>query len=118
MVYEVEKLKNYSIVTVFLNRATIEDAVSFKQFIMQVIENGEKNIIVDLTHTMFIDSTFLGVLVASLKMLAKNEGQLRLVVNKDAPSSIFVLTRMDKVFPIFKNFRDAKRGLARVAKVQ
>lgn len=118
MVYEVKKMKNYSIVTVFLNRATIEDAVGFKQFIMQVIESGEKNIIVDLSHTVFVDSTFLGVLVASLKILSKNDGELRLVVSKDAPSSIFVLTRMDKVFPIFKNFREAKRGLARAVKVK
>jgi len=50
-------------------------------------------------------------------MLSKNEGQLRLVVSKDAPSSIFVLTRMDKVFPIFKSFREAKKGFtAAVAK--
>ncbi|NLT51669.1 MAG: STAS domain-containing protein [Ignavibacteria bacterium] len=117
MVYEVAKSKNYSTVTVFLNRATIEDAVGFKQFLTNVIENGEKNIIVDLSHTQFIDSTFLGVLVASLKILTKNEGQLRLVVSKDAPSSIFVLTRMDKVFPIFKSFREAKKGFtAAVAK--
>jgi anti-anti-sigma factor len=115
MVYEVEKTKYYSTVTVFLNRATIEDAVGFKQFIMEVIDGGEKNIIVDLTHTSFIDSTFLGVLVASLKILTKKEGQLRLVVHKNAPSSIFVLTRMDKVFQIFNNFREARKGLKVIA---
>jgi len=42
MVYEVAKSKNYSTVTVFLNRATIEDAVGFKQFLSNVIENGKR----------------------------------------------------------------------------
>ncbi|MCH7962435.1 MAG: STAS domain-containing protein [Bacteroidetes bacterium] len=90
-----------------LNRATLSEADEFKQRLTENIENGYKKIIVDLTDCVFIDSTFLGALVISLKKITSLGGDLRLVGFQPAVHSMFELTRMYRVFETFKTKEDA-----------
>lgn len=90
-----------------LNRATLKEADEFKQRLAENIENGYKKIVVDLTDCEFIDSTFLGALVISLKKLTSLGGDLRLVGFQPAVNSMFELTRMYRVFETFKTKEDA-----------
>jgi len=48
----------------------------------------------------FLDSTGLGVLVASLKKIRKNGGSLQLVVTQERLSKLFSLTGLTNVFVI------------------
>ncbi len=90
-----------------LNRATLKEADEFKQRLAENIENGYKKIVVDLTDCEFIDSTFLGALVISLKKVTSLGGDLRLVGFQPAVNSMFELTRMYRVFETFKTKEDA-----------
>ncbi|MCH7516762.1 MAG: STAS domain-containing protein [Bacteroidetes bacterium] len=90
-----------------LNRATLKEADEFKKRLAENIENGYKKIVVDLTDCEFIDSTFLGALVISLKKLTSLGGDLRLVGFQPAVNSMFELTRMYRVFETFKTKEDA-----------
>ncbi len=90
-----------------LNRATLKEADEFKQRLAENIENGYKKIVVDLTDCEFIDSTFLGALVISLKKVTSLGGDLRLVGFQPAVNSMFELTRMHRVFETFKTKEDA-----------
>ena len=90
-----------------LNRATLKEADEFKQRLIENIENGYKKIVVDLTDCEFIDSTFLGALVISLKKVTSLGGDLRLVGFQPAVNSMFELTRMYRVFETFKTKEDA-----------
>lgn len=90
-----------------LNRATLSEADEFKQRLTENIENGYKKIIVDLSDCVFIDSTFLGALVISLKKVTSLGGDLRLVGFQPAVHSMFELTRMYRVFETFKTKEDA-----------
>ncbi|MFB3057099.1 MAG: STAS domain-containing protein [Ignavibacteriaceae bacterium] len=90
-----------------LNRATLKEADEFKQRLAENIENGYKKIVVDLTDCEFIDSTFLGALVISLKKVTSIGGDLRLVGFQPAVNSMFELTRMYRVFETFKTKEDA-----------
>jgi len=71
-----------------------------------VIDQGGKDVIVDLTSTTFIDSTTLGVLVGGVKRLRTNEGQLALVCSDRNITKIFEITGLDRVFTIHET-RDA-----------
>lgn len=95
------------IIVVFLERATLEHASGFKNFVQDTIMFGSKKIIVDLSRTEFLDSTFLGVLVSSLKKIVARKGDLRLVFAKQEPLGLLQLTRMDKIFNIYKQLNDA-----------
>ncbi len=85
-----------------LTRATLKEAEEFKLTLVQDIEAGWRKIIVDLTECEFIDSTFLGALVVSLKKITGLGGDLRLVGFQPAVHSMFELTRMYRVFESFK----------------
>ena len=49
-------------------------APEFKQQLLDVIEKGGKQVVVDLTDTTFIDSTTLGVLVGGVKRCGRTRG--------------------------------------------
>jgi anti-anti-sigma factor len=93
--------------TVNLTRATLKEADEFKQTLAQDIEAGKKKIVVDLTDCEFIDSTFLGSLVVSLKRITSLGGDLRLVGFQPAVHSMFELTRMYRVFESYKTREEA-----------
>jgi anti-anti-sigma factor len=90
-----------------LTRATLKEAEEFKQTLAQDIELGARKLIVDLSECEFIDSTFLGALVVSLKKITSLGGDLRLVGFQPAVHSMFELTRMYRVFEAFKTKEDA-----------
>ena len=56
---------------------------------------------VDLSTCEFIDSSFLGALVVSLKKVTAMGGDLRLVGFQPAVHSMLELTRMHRVFESF-----------------
>jgi anti-anti-sigma factor len=90
-----------------LSRATLKEAETFKQTLSNDIETGARKIVVDLRECEFIDSTFLGALVVSLKRLTGLGGDLRLVGFQPAVHSMFELTRMYRVFEAFDSKEDA-----------
>ena len=107
MAYETKHRNDVTIITIFLSRATLDKALKFKEYIMGEIEAGATKIIVDLSPCDFIDSTFLGALVASLKKVMAAGGDLKLVYDNQSHSVIFGQTRMDKVFKIFTDLDEA-----------
>jgi anti-sigma B factor antagonist len=76
-------------------------APEFKQQLLQVIEQGGRQVLVDFSETTFIDSTTLGVLVGGVKRLRPHDGQLSLVCNDRNITKIFEITGLDRVFEIY-----------------
>jgi anti-anti-sigma factor len=95
------------VIIVNLKRATMVEAEEFKQVLVNDIQRDFKKIVVDLSSCEFIDSTFLGSLVVSLKKLTGLGGDLRLVGFQPAVHSMFELTRMYRVFESFKSADEA-----------
>ncbi len=102
-----ETINDIVVETVNLTRATLKEAEEFKKTLSFEIELGARKIIVDLTECEFIDSTFLGALVISLKKMTALGGDLRLVGFQPAVHSMFELTRMYRVFEDFKTKKEA-----------
>lgn len=102
-----QDLDDVIVLTVNLKRATLVEAEEFKQVLVNEMQRGFKKIVVDLSTCEFIDSTFLGSLVVSLKKLTGLGGDLRLVGFQPAVHSMFELTRMYRVFESFKSSEEA-----------
>jgi anti-anti-sigma factor len=90
-----------------LTRATLAEAVEFKQILKDDIEKRFKKIVVDLSTCEFMDSTFLGTLVWAQKNVTIIGGEIRLV----KPISVFQ-TLMEKagtlkIFDIYKSVEEA-----------
>lgn len=103
MKFQVEHFDDVTVVTVNVKRATLVDAPEFKKVMNNEIEEGKKNIIVDLFTCEFVDSTFLGSLVVFLKKLSPAGGDLKLIGFQPAVHSMFELTRMYRIFEAFSD---------------
>ena len=82
-------------------------APEFKERMVQVIEEGKKHVVVDLSKATFIDSTTLGVLVGGVKRLRPSGGSLALVCSDQNIQKIFEITGLDRVFPIHQSREEA-----------
>ena len=86
-------------------------APEFRQRLLQLIGDGARQVIVDLSETTFIDSTALGVLVEGVKRLRPNGGQLSLVCSDRNITRTFEVTGLDRVFTIYPTRVDAVEQL-------
>ena len=87
-------------------------APEFKERLVQVIEDGKKQLVVDLSKATFIDSTTLGVLVGGVKRLRPSGGSLALVCTDQNITKIFEITGLDRVFPIHASREEALQSVA------
>ena len=86
-------------------------APEFKQQLLEVIGKGAMEVVVDFSHTTFIDSTTLGVLVGGVKRLRTNDGRLSLVSSDRNITKIFEITGLDRVFTIYGSRDEAIAAL-------
>jgi len=105
--FDTAKYDEMIIVFVNLQKATLTASKSFMNYLSEIIDGGEKKIIIDLRTCSLIDSTFLGVLVKSLKTAKSAGADIVLVYNKENPSTLFMITYMDKVFKTYKDLEEA-----------
>ena len=90
-----------------LERATLSEADTLKNLINDKVDSGFRKVIIDLSTVEFVDSTFLGVIVGSLKKVAKLNGDLRLVGFRPSVRSMVELTRLFRVFESYGDLQDA-----------
>ena len=91
-----------------LNNPTIKDAVEFKNILEEDMRSSESHIIIDLTECDHIDSTFMGVLVVSMKRMKSSSRELVLIEpSSERAKGIFSITDTYKVFKIFESLDGA-----------
>ncbi|PKL88871.1 MAG: hypothetical protein CVV23_07995 [Ignavibacteriae bacterium HGW-Ignavibacteriae-2] len=102
-----ERISDILVEIVNFDRATIGEANLLKEKINTAINDGFSKIIIDLSSCEYIDSTFLGVLVTSLKKVSRINGDVRLVGLKPQVLAMFELTRMFRVFQTYSDLQKA-----------
>ncbi len=66
-----------------------------------------KKVVVDLEKVNYIDSSGLATLVEMLKKTKSQGGSLGLAGMSDKVKSLFEITKLDRLFPIFANPQEA-----------
>ena len=111
MRFEETKIGNVFIAKVLESRISADVAPRFKSDIVSYVTRGNRTLVLDLSEVTFIDSSGLGALIASLKVIG-NEGELVLCGVRDTVASMFKLTRMNKVFRMFQNPEEAAAAVS------
>lgn len=75
--------------------------------ILQDESRKESDIVVDFSKVSFIDSSCLGALVSTAKLLRAGRGDIKLSGLNDDVKSIFQITRLDRIFVIFDTVDEA-----------
>lgn len=107
MWYSSETVKNILVISVHLKRATMAETDKFKQYIADQLGEDKKHLIIDLSECEFIDSSFLGLIVAQLKRMTAAGHELKLVGFQPAVQSMFELTRMYKIIEAYSTVDEA-----------
>lgn len=100
MEVSVKTEEDICVVRVLDRRIDAAVALEFKETMRRSAVGSPPQIVLDLGHVDFIDSSGLGAIVATMKHLAP-ERTLILAGMTPTVDKVFKLTRMDSVFPIF-----------------
>jgi anti-sigma B factor antagonist len=90
-------------------------APQLKKRLSRRIEDGDRQIVVDLSEAGFIDSTAIGVLVGACKRLSEMGGVLSVVCANDNVRGIFEIVGLENVIPLHHTREDALAVLAQAA---
>ncbi len=82
-------------------------APRLRERLIELIDGGARNVVVDLGKVDFLDSTGLGVLVGALKRVRSHDGDLRLACSRPRILKVFEITDLTKVFPISPSVDEA-----------
>lgn len=94
-----------------LTRASLKEAVAFKDRIFTNIICNHLDIIIDMSTCHFIDSTFLGTLVLIHKKLKEKSGRLRIVTSSPRIIDMMEQSGLTKFLEVFSNLEEAVKGM-------
>jgi len=109
----IEYAENATIAT-FTAQSILEekDIQALQKSIIPVIEQAERiNLILDFCNVRFLSSSVLGLLIRISKKIYERDGQLRLCNINPKIYEVFKITRLTKIFDIYKDTEDAVESL-------
>ncbi|MBS7566250.1 STAS domain-containing protein [Mucilaginibacter sp. Bleaf8] len=105
MIYIVKEDK-YLQVDVNLTEANLNNANEFKTQIISLLDQKKKSIVLNLAQVQYIDSSFLGAIVAALKHAISMQLDVILVGLQPDIHNLVKLIRLDKVFKIYNDYSE------------
>jgi len=106
---EREMRNGFLVIQIKARRATVDMASEIKQRLFDEIDMGNINIIIDFSYVEFVDSSFLGALVAGLKQIKSKDGEIKISGLHPHVRITFELTRLDHLFKIYQSVEQAMR---------
>ena len=102
----IERIDNVTIVTIQHEALDAKSAQDFRQDLEAIVEEGNQ-VLLDLGNVEFVDSAGLGSIVASLKRLRSNGGELKICDVHKPVRALFELVRMHKLVDIYTERNEA-----------
>ncbi|RXK81805.1 STAS domain-containing protein [Filimonas effusa] len=107
MILSSEERNGYLLATIELAEASLDKADAFRDEVSQLLDAGHKRVVISFEKVTYIDSSFLGALVASLKYAISKQADISLVSLQKDIYNLMHLIRIDKVFSIYNNIDEA-----------
>ncbi|MCA1581940.1 MAG: STAS domain-containing protein [Acidobacteria bacterium] len=90
-----------TIVTVDGDLVIGESEAAFKKTIAGLLEQGQINLLIDMTGVRFLDSSGLGALVRAMTTSQNEGGQTKLLRAGPQVRRLLEMTKLDSVFEIY-----------------
>jgi len=88
-----------------------DDTKEFTETLHKLIDEGKKNVIVDLSGVKFMNSSGLGMLISGLTTMKKAEGHLKLANVTDKIESLLIITKLITIFESYESVDEAVKSL-------
>jgi anti-sigma B factor antagonist len=89
-----------------------EDDTAYYNKLHELIEQGRKNVVIDLGKVEWINSRGLGILIAGLTTMRNNDGQLKLANVTEKVESLLTMTRLITAFENYDSVDEAVASFA------
>ena len=87
-----------------------EETDALRSAVADFVEQGTKNLIIDLSKVTYLNSTAIGVLVSAHATFSRNKGHVKLCgINKNI-NNIFVITKLTLVFDVVETRDEAVKA--------
>lgn len=93
-----------------VQRLDAPKALAFKEKMAEWVKKDHRLFVLDLSSVGFIDSSGLGAIISTLKLIG-NSGNIVISGVNPPVMKLLKLTRLDKVFQVFDNQDDAVNSL-------
>lgn len=87
------------------------DAKIMGENINNLINEGKRQVIVDMSGLRFVNSTGLGILISNYTTLKKRGGDLKLAAIDDKVSGVLSLTKLNQIFSAYNTVEEALRSI-------
>ncbi|MEI6808022.1 MAG: STAS domain-containing protein [bacterium] len=109
--FEVRESRGIITITGALNAASV-DSFRTQLFRWMGENDAVRQIVLDLAAMDFIDSAGLGVIIAILKRVTEQNGDIRIANLQRKARVVFEITRAYKIFEIFDSLEEALKAKA------
>jgi len=107
MIKIIKDVPGHLLIEIEVTEANLDNAEVFKSQVVELLDRNKKNIVIDFNRVEYIDSSFLGALVAILKHAMAQKLEVILTGMKRDVHDLLLLIRLDKVFKIYGNYDEA-----------
>jgi anti-anti-sigma factor len=104
--FQVETIRGVPVV-VTPEEIDISNAGLLRSALLDAAADGSRELVVDMSSTLFCDSSGLNVLVRAHQQAEARSGQVCLVMSGAGVLRIFTVTGVDRVIPIFGSLEGA-----------
>lgn len=103
-----ETIQNGALLHLKMNSTRLDaaQAISFKENVRAIVDEGADYILLDMASVEFMDSSGLGALVSVMKYMGV-EKRFEITGLTPIVEKVFKLTRMDEVFQVHRSVEDA-----------
>ena len=88
----------------------ISTAPQLRELLIELVSQGNYQLVVDMDKVGFVDSAGMGVLVGALSRVQAHDGSLDLVCTRERVLNIFKITGLTKIFDIYETVNQAITG--------
>src|ERR1700677_2257773 len=112
----VRKVNDVSIVDITGKITLGENTGMLRDEVRSLLSKGAKNLVFNMAHVGYIDSSGLGELVSAYTTTANQGGSLKLLNLQSKTRDLMQLTKLYTVFAVFEDERTAVASLEAVSK--
>ncbi len=89
------------------------DTQEFSDLVHKLLDEGKKNIVVDLSGVKFMNSSGLGMLISGYTTIKNGGGKFAIAGATEKINSLLVITKLITIFDSFKTVDEAVEHLAK-----
>ncbi len=93
------------------------EATELNDSIKKYLEEGKKNIVIDLSGVTYVNSTGMGTLIRNYTTVMNSGGKLKLASINERMRGLLSITKLNQIFEIYDTVEDAVNSFGQVASV-